>query len=245
MSVSAIYDHVVDDVVSKIRAIEGINDSVRNDIRALWKLKIMQQAQTDTAPRGPAVPSPVQDLNVPYQESIKEADMVFTPKPVVETSGEPGSYQYYYPSAQSNQYVTTDKRGAVAAGKRTSCEQEGCPAKNQRPLGIDVNVAYEDFSMPPGKRSKIDSPPNLPLQNNCVQPEGEEDEEPPLNEDDDDLDTEDDEDESSINNVLLCQFEKVSKAAKSSKWKCILKDGIMHLNGRDILFAKANGEFDF
>ncbi|CAN6360774.1 unnamed protein product, partial [Urochloa humidicola] len=30
-----------------------------------------------------------------------------------------------------------------------------------------------------------------------------------------------------------------------NRWKCTLKDGIMHLDGRDILFNKAMGEFDF
>ncbi|RYR42686.1 hypothetical protein Ahy_A08g039138 isoform C [Arachis hypogaea] len=30
-----------------------------------------------------------------------------------------------------------------------------------------------------------------------------------------------------------------------SRWKCTLKDGIMHINDKDILFNKATGEFDF
>ncbi|KHG15205.1 Transcription initiation factor IIA subunit 1 [Gossypium arboreum] len=30
-----------------------------------------------------------------------------------------------------------------------------------------------------------------------------------------------------------------------SRWKCTLKDGIMHINNKDILFNKATGEFDF
>ncbi|XP_043694442.1 transcription initiation factor IIA subunit 1-like [Telopea speciosissima] len=75
-----------------------------------------------------------------------------------------------------------------------------------------------------------------------------EDDEPPLNEDDDDDDDELDDlgqgdEESSINHLVLAQFEKVSRT--KSRWKCILKDGIMRLNNKDILFSKANGEFDF
>ncbi|KAF3443474.1 hypothetical protein FNV43_RR13156 [Rhamnella rubrinervis] len=30
-----------------------------------------------------------------------------------------------------------------------------------------------------------------------------------------------------------------------SRWKCTLKDGIMHINNKDVLFNKATGEFDF
>lgn len=74
-----------------------------------------------------------------------------------------------------------------------------------------------------------------------------EDDEPPLNEDDDDdEDLEEDErgeDEPTTQHLVLAQFDKVSRT--KSRWKCTLKDGIMHINGRDILFNKANGEFDF
>ena len=41
--------------------------------------------------------------------------------------------------------------------------------------------------------------------------------------------------------VLLGQFEKVSRS--KSKWKCLLKDGIVTINGRDIAFSRATGEF--
>lgn len=74
-----------------------------------------------------------------------------------------------------------------------------------------------------------------------------EDDEPPLNEDDDDEDDLDDleqgEEETHTQHLVLAQFDKVTRT--KSRWKCTLKDGIMHLNGRDVLFNKANGEFDF
>ena len=44
-------------------------------------------------------------------------------------------------------------------------------------------------------------------------------------------------------NRVLCQYEKVMRI--KNKRKCTLKDGIMHLNGRDHLFSKAQGEFEF
>lgn len=42
-------------------------------------------------------------------------------------------------------------------------------------------------------------------------------------------------------NILLGQFEKVSRT--KSKWKCFLKDGIVTVNGRDLVFSRAAGEF--
>ncbi|KAL6619985.1 hypothetical protein ACP70R_032075 [Stipagrostis hirtigluma subsp. patula] len=73
------------------------------------------------------------------------------------------------------------------------------------------------------------------------------DDEPPLNEDDDDDDELDDleqgDDEPNTQHLVLAQFDKVTRT--KNRWKCTLKDGIMHLNGRDVLFNKATGEFDF
>ncbi|KAF9929755.1 Cyclin-dependent kinase 2 [Mortierella alpina] len=55
-------------------------------------------------------------------------------------------------------------------------------------------------------------------------------------------DDEEDMDEESPN-IVLCQYDKVSRT--KSKWKCVLKDGIMLINGVDHLFHKANGDFEW
>lgn len=75
--------------------------------------------------------------------------------------------------------------------------------------------------------------------------EGESDREPPLNEDDDDeLDDNDQGDEEpQTDHLVLAQFDKVTRS--KNKWKCTLKDGIMHLNNKDLLFHKATGDFEF
>lgn len=59
-----------------------------------------------------------------------------------------------------------------------------------------------------------------------------------LNSDDDISDTEE---QISTSHMVLSQFEKVSRT--KDKWKCSLKCGIMHLNGRDYVFNKSTGEF--
>lgn len=70
------------------------------------------------------------------------------------------------------------------------------------------------------------------------------DDEPPLNEnDDDDFDDVDQVEEQNTQHLVLAQFDKVTRT--KSRWKCTLKDGIMHINNKDILFNKATGEFDF
>jgi len=59
---------------------------------------------------------------------------------------------------------------------------------------------------------------------------------------DSDLDDDDDA-EPETENFVLCQYEKVTRV--KNKRKTNLKDGIMHLNGRDSVFHKATGEFDW
>merc|ERR1712096_213074 len=44
-------------------------------------------------------------------------------------------------------------------------------------------------------------------------------------------------------NVVVCQYEKISRTR--NKWKLQLKDGVMNLNGRDYVFQKAHGEADW
>ncbi|KAI7904115.1 transcription factor IIA, alpha/beta subunit [Cokeromyces recurvatus] len=63
-----------------------------------------------------------------------------------------------------------------------------------------------------------------------------------------DLDDSDDEDEDGdggeeIEHIILCLYDKVTRT--KNKWKCILKDGIMLVNGRDYLFHRANGDFEW
>lgn len=45
-------------------------------------------------------------------------------------------------------------------------------------------------------------------------------------------------------NLVLCQYEKVTrhKTKTGNRFKCVLKDGIMSLGGREILFHKGSGD---
>ncbi|KAJ1805253.1 transcription factor IIA subunit alpha [Coemansia sp. RSA 2599] len=63
-----------------------------------------------------------------------------------------------------------------------------------------------------------------------------------------DLDDSDDEgdgegDGEDTEHIVLCQYDKVTRS--KNKWKCVLRDGIMLINGRDYLFQKANGDFEW
>ncbi|WRT68033.1 uncharacterized protein IL334_005008 [Kwoniella shivajii] len=68
---------------------------------------------------------------------------------------------------------------------------------------------------------------------------------------DSDLDDSDDElrdendggDDDGDVDIVFCVYDKVQRV--KNKWKTIFKDGMIHVNGRDYLFSKCNGEFEW
>ncbi|WOL06941.1 transcription initiation factor IIA subunit 1 [Canna indica] len=107
-------------------------------------------------------------------------------------------------------------------------------------------VATENYNTP-GEHVELRAPTPAVGTPKPGKDEAGEDDEPPLNEDDDDdddeLDDDQEEEEPNTQHLVLALFDKVTRT--KSRWKCTLKNGIMHLNNRDILFNKATGEFDF
>ncbi|KAL2180261.1 transcription factor IIA, alpha/beta subunit [Thermothelomyces heterothallicus CBS 202.75] len=74
----------------------------------------------------------------------------------------------------------------------------------------------------------------------------EDDDEDAINSDLDDPDEmgeEDDDDDDSMGHMMLCMYDKVQRV--KNKWKCILKDGVLTVNGKEYVFAKATGEYEW
>ncbi|NWR80254.1 TF2AY factor, partial [Centropus unirufus] len=67
-------------------------------------------------------------------------------------------------------------------------------------------------------------------------------EEDPLNSGDD-VSEQDTPDLFDTDNVIVCQYEKIHRS--KNKWKFFLKDGVMSLEGRDHIFAKAVGDAEW
>lgn len=63
--------------------------------------------------------------------------------------------------------------------------------------------------------------------------------------DDSDSDNDGDREEggSADADIVFCTYDKVARV--KNKWKCILKDGMIHVNGKDYLFQKCTGEFEW
>ncbi|KAK9453814.1 transcription factor IIA, alpha/beta subunit [Dipodascopsis uninucleata] len=64
-----------------------------------------------------------------------------------------------------------------------------------------------------------------------------------LDDPEDDLNSQDDEDNEDAGMIMLCLYDKVQRV--KNKWKCFLKDGVVNVNGKDYLFGKGNGEYEW
>ncbi|VAI23250.1 unnamed protein product [Triticum turgidum subsp. durum] len=287
MSSGNIYTTVIEDVVAKVRKdfiADGAGDAVLNELQALWETKLLHcgaiSGNTDRnrtppagASAGGATP-PVHDLNVPYEATSEEyatptADMLFPPTPIqtpLPAGIDTGPWDYApSPIGDMRNGMGMTNGADRETGRPSPFMQPPSPWMNQRPLGLDVNLAFayedlEDRLMQPqplttkdflmascGKRKRDEYPSAsfVPQQDGCADQVagGVDDDEPPLNEDDDDDDDDIDDDFDETQHLVLAQFDKITRT--KNRWKCDLKGGIMHLNGRDVLFNKASGEFDF
>lgn len=67
-----------------------------------------------------------------------------------------------------------------------------------------------------------------------------------INSDLDDSDEDKDEeevDDEGLGHIMLCMYDKVQRV--KNKWKCVLKDGVLTVNGKEYVFHKATGEYEW
>jgi len=101
----------------------------------------------------------------------------------------------------------------------------------------------DSSSPPPQQYAPHSSHPSLPqpTQSSTASADDE-----AINSDLDDSDSEGEEDPDEgpgVSDIVFCTYDKVARV--KNKWKCILKDGMIHINGKDYLFAKCTGEFEW
>jgi len=61
--------------------------------------------------------------------------------------------------------------------------------------------------------------------------------------DEEEEDNDEGEDGDDKSKLMLCLYDKVQRT--KNKWKCVLKDGIVTADGKDYVFHRANGEFEW
>lgn len=109
----------------------------------------------------------------------------------------------------------------------------------------DDNEEDTEDNSQPSKYAPRSSHPSLPQPSQAGSSQQEPSE--AINSDLDDSDEEDienDEDGGAAEaDIVFCTYDKVARV--KAKWKCVLKDGMAHINGKDYLFTKCTGEFEW
>ncbi|KAJ7594472.1 transcription factor IIA alpha/beta subunit [Mycena floridula] len=108
------------------------------------------------------------------------------------------------------------------------------------------NSDDDDSPSPPAGYAPRSSHPSLPQPQSQSRASASNDEEA-INSDLDDSESENEEENedgaAGESDIVFCTYDKVARV--KNKWKCVLKDGMIHVNGRDYLFQKCTGEFEW
>ncbi|KAF8629830.1 hypothetical protein AX15_003199 [Amanita polypyramis BW_CC] len=177
------------------------------------------------------------------------------PPPIPHPGGQTGVLSFPRPQA-SGQASTASPR-SFPPQPVTSQQQSGQPSQQQAQQripqvdGPSDSSVEEDSPSPPPSQGQAFAPrpshPSLPQPPLNPAPTVQRDDSEAINSDLDDSDTEGEEDaeEGTVGetDIVFCTYDKVARV--KNKWKCILKDGMIHINGRDYLFAKCTGEFEW
>ncbi|KAH7730228.1 transcription factor IIA [Aphelenchoides avenae] len=178
----------------------------------------------------------------------QEAPQLHAPQPQkwIPSKSEPGVHQL---DGASGVLLSDDDEAGIAIAKESKNKGVGKTAPAQKKSGKKVaKIAQLDGGPGMDDESSSEEGDEDPLQRLADLDDDNADdddvvEEEPLNTDDDQSDDEDVDTLFDADNVVVCQFEKVHRAR--SKWKFTLKDGIMHVNGKDYCFQRCVGEAEW
>ncbi|KAJ7285276.1 transcription factor IIA alpha/beta subunit [Mycena rebaudengoi] len=253
--VPTIYRSVIDDVVAAIRpAFDefGVSDDVLADLQNRWENKVIAShvAEFNAGQHQPAYP-----LQHPYP--------VYVPSPT--TKSEPrnspnpnllyarhGQYalpvlpgpQLAFPSSMTMSLSSSSSLSSFSSsnfptsasaqlhrlpqtdGPSGSDDDEAAaPPRSAHPSTLPLassSSRHTSSASASSSRSAVDSKPN-------------------------DLDDSDEgeniDEEETTPDIVFCTYDRVTRV--KNKWKCVLKDGVIHANGKDYLFQRCGGEFEW
>ncbi|KAJ6587116.1 transcription factor IIA alpha/beta subunit [Mycena vulgaris] len=243
--VPTIYRSVIDEVIASIKPEfeeYGVSEDVLAELQHKWEDKVIASrvAEFEPAP-GPQFPHPMQ-MYAPVHSYVPP------PPPQIpqqsQVKSEPVDSRYVLNTAT---YTLPSLPGPKMNGARPNPGGQtsvlsfppGPPQGRATIPQVDGPSDSDEATPPPRTSHPSLQPPTASSSTAPVDSEA-------INSDLDDSDTEDEdlEDGAAANSeIVFCTYEKVTRV--KSKWKCVLKDGMIHANGKDYLFSKCTGEFEF
>lgn len=238
--VPSIYRHIIDDVMNSIQPDfeeYGMDEEVWMTLQAKWEAKLLESRVADFIQAAP--PDDV--------ESDPEAPLA------AASNGANGANGNQRPASLDNEPFGYS--GAIAAG------QPGLalPIQPTRPPGLVLPGMQNGQGYGQGVQVKQEEDPmrirgGAPSDIGDIKPKAEPNAAGLLPGDeviDSDLDDSDDEghgeaegvEDAAGMDIVFCVYDKVARV--KNKWKATFKDGLVHINGRDYLFTKCMGEFEW
>ncbi|KAG9309227.1 transcription factor IIA alpha beta subunit [Chiua virens] len=196
----------------------------------------------------PPLPGPqLNGMKPPVYPGGQQGVLSFPPHPP-HLARTPAAPRPYVPLVQTT--TASAPQPTTPASTVTATPQQ--PAQTVRSAGqqipqVDGPSSDSESPSPPPSQSYAPrtSHPSLPQPSQLSSTSQAGDE--AINSDLDDSDTEGEEDAEEggqgDTDIVFCTYDKVGRV--KNKWKCILKDGMIHINGKDYLFAKCTGEFEW
>ncbi|KAF8210530.1 transcription factor IIA, alpha/beta subunit-domain-containing protein [Mycena galopus ATCC 62051] len=267
--VPSIYRSVIDDVMASIKhefEEYGVAEEVLAELQHKWENKVIASRVAEFEPPNPPPAPHFPPHAMQMMPQYAPVHHAYPPPPLPQMAQSSQSQQSQVKSEPvDSRYILNNGtytlpplpgpklNGAGARpnpGGQTSVLSfpPGPPQGRTAPIP-QVDGASEDYSddsstPPPTAFAPRASHPSLP------QPQASTSAAPvdseAINSDLDDSDTEDEDLEDGAGahtDIVFCTYDKVARV--KSKWKCILKDGMIHANGKDYLFSRCTGEFDW
>ncbi|KAJ7707380.1 transcription factor IIA, alpha/beta subunit-domain-containing protein [Mycena rosella] len=247
--VPAVYRSVIDEVITAIRpAFEefGLADEVLHELQHKWETKVIASRVAEFDPGPPAQrlhPHPPPAVAaaaataLPHYAAYVPPSAARAPTPAVKTEPAPDPR---YPS-----YALPALLGPQFPGFPASLGHAGMYRVPQTDGPAHSESDEDDSDGGGGVFAPRTAHPSLPqpkAKPSAAEPVDDE----AINSDLDDSDTENEEDPDDAGpetDIVFCTYDKVARV--KNKWKCVLKDGMIHTNGRDYLFGRCTGEFEW
>jgi len=259
-----IYRTIIDDVIVNVRVDfeeYGMDEEVLTNLQAKWEAKLLETRVADFA-RAPGTASTPDgegdeesvDPSLRFSDHDSQAGSARPGEAYRETYGYSGTPSAFYGSAYGSNGVRAGSGGVngngigngVAGGSGGGGMGLALPGMNGNGYD-DVRVktepedvlrvrggAGEEVKPDVGRRPEPNAAGLLP---------GDEVIDSDLDDSEGEFDEDEDGDEDGAVDIVFCVYDKVQRV--KNKWKTTFKDGMIHINGRDYLFAKCQGEFEW
>lgn len=123
-------------------------------------------------------------------------------------------------------------------GSKQVADRHRRPDAYEAALSADTSYPY-----PPSMLSSTLAGPSQLDGGSSAEPEDDEDAINSDLDDPEDGDIENQDEDETPQQVMLCMYDKVQRT--KNKWKCVLKDGVLTIKGKEYVFHKATGEYEW